>query len=80
MHSTSEIELAKEMQMETTIREDTLLAVHEVAQILKVPPSWVYEHTRERYSDRISGFRLGKYWRSTEADVLAWLAARCGPE
>ena len=62
--------------METAVREETLLTVNEVAVILKVPPSWVYEHTRERSRDRIPGFRIGKYWRFTEADVLAWLEAK----
>jgi excisionase family DNA binding protein len=66
--------------METSVREETLLTVREVAQILKVPPSWVYGHTRERSRDRIPGFRLGKNWRFAEADVLAWLAARRNPE
>ncbi len=62
--------------METAVREDTLLTVNEAAEILKVPPSWVYEHTRERSRDRIPGFRLGKYWRFVKADIVAWLAAR----
>ena len=66
--------------MNTAVREDTLLTVNEVAEILKVPPSWVYEHTRERSRDRIPGFRIGKYWRFAEADVLAWLANRRASE
>jgi excisionase family DNA binding protein len=50
-----------------------LLTTEDVAEILKVPVSWVYERTRRRGLDRIPGFRLGKYWRFREADVLAWL-------
>jgi excisionase family DNA binding protein len=50
-----------------------LLTVEEVAELLRVPLSWVYERTRRRGVDRIPGFRLGKYWRFREADVLAWL-------
>jgi excisionase family DNA binding protein len=50
-----------------------LLTVEEVAELLKVPVSWVYERTRHRAGDRIPGFRLGKYWRFRETDVLAWL-------
>ena len=57
---------------ETRIRGE-LLTVEEVADMLKVPPSWVYERTRRRGVDRIPGFRLGKYWRFRETDVLAWL-------
>lgn len=50
-----------------------LLTVEDVAEILRVPVSWVYERTRRRGMDRIPGFRLGKYWRFREPDVLAWL-------
>jgi excisionase family DNA binding protein len=56
--------------------ENQLLTVHEVAKLLQVPVSWVYEHTRRRSTDRIPGFRLGKYWRFVEEDVVAWLAAK----
>lgn len=50
-----------------------LLTVEEVAELLRVPSSWVYERTRKRAADRLPGFRLGKYWRFRETDVLAWL-------
>jgi len=52
---------------------DRLLTVEQVADLLQVPPSWVYGRTRTRAADRIPGFRLGKYWRFREGDVLAWL-------
>jgi excisionase family DNA binding protein len=55
-----------------------LLSVEEVAALLKVPPSWVYDRTRMRTKERIPGFRLGKYWRFREADVLAWLERQRG--
>lgn len=51
----------------------TLLTVEEVAEVLKVPVSWVYERTRLRGINRLPGFRLGKYWRFSEAEVFAWL-------
>ena len=50
-----------------------LLTIEEVAELLNVPVSWVYEKTRRRSMNRIPGFRLGKYWRFREADVLAWI-------
>jgi excisionase family DNA binding protein len=53
--------------------EHSLFTVEDVAELLRVPPSWVYERTRRRAGDRIPGFRLGKYWRFREADVLAWI-------
>ena len=52
---------------------DRLLTVEEVAEMLRTPKSWVYERTRRRAPNRIPGFRLGKYWRFREADVLEWL-------
>lgn len=57
-----------------------LLTVEDVAEMLQVPSSWVYEHTRHRSIDRIPAFRLGKYWRFRESDVLAWIERqRVGP-
>jgi excisionase family DNA binding protein len=53
--------------------EHAMLTVEEVAELLHVPRSWVYEHTRQRSNDRIPAFRLGKYWRFRESDVLAWI-------
>lgn len=50
-----------------------LLTVDEVAELLRVPSSWVYERTRSRTANRIPGFRLGKYWRFREIDLFAWL-------
>jgi excisionase family DNA binding protein len=51
-----------------------LLTVRQVAELLQVPVSWVYGRTRRRSVERIPGYRLGKYWRFAEADVLAWIA------
>lgn len=66
----------KQMNVKTAplaAQGNALLTVEEVAEILRVPVSWVYERTRSRSMDRIPGFRLGKYWRFREADVLAWI-------
>ena len=52
---------------------DRLLTVEELAERLNLPESWIYAHTRKRSSDPIPGFRLGKYWRFREAEVLQWL-------
>jgi excisionase family DNA binding protein len=51
-----------------------LLTVREVADLLQVPVSWVYGRMRKRSPDRLPGYRLGKYWRFNEAEVIAWLA------
>jgi excisionase family DNA binding protein len=61
-----------------TLPNNVLLTVEEVSELLHVPVSWVYERTRKRAADRIPGFRLGKYWRFREADVLDWLDRQRG--
>ena len=62
-----------EQRSQAPTRPGALLTVEEVAELLKVPISWVYERTRSRTSDRIPGFKLGKYWRFRETEVLAWI-------
>jgi excisionase family DNA binding protein len=54
-------------------RRRALLSVEEVAELLQVPVSWVYDRTRSRGVNRIPGFRLGKYWRFDESEVMAWI-------
>jgi excisionase family DNA binding protein len=68
------IEVTTPIKLEPTpTPRSTLLTVEEVAELLKVPVSWVYERTRQRGLNRLPGFRLGKYWRFREAEVFAWL-------
>jgi excisionase family DNA binding protein len=52
---------------------DALLTVEEVASLLKVPPSWVYERTRQRGLRRLPFIKLGKYVRFEPAAVRAFL-------
>jgi len=52
---------------------DELLTVQEVAEILKVPKSWVYDRTRRRGAQRLPFLRLGKYLRFEESAVRAWV-------
>jgi excisionase family DNA binding protein len=52
-----------------------LLTVHEVAELLRVPSSWVYERTRRRCLNCIPGIRLGKYWRFQRTDIMRWIDA-----
>ena len=52
---------------------DELLTVEELAQWLKVPPSWIYERTRRRGEGRLPCIKLGKYLRFEEAHVRAYL-------
>jgi len=55
------------------LANESLLSVEDVAELLKVPVSWVYDRTRKRGLERIPGFRLGKYWRFRSEDIFAWL-------
>ena len=53
-----------------------LLTVDDVAALLKVSKSWVYEHTRSREksrSDRLPHVKLGKYLRFDPHVVRAFL-------
>jgi excisionase family DNA binding protein len=51
----------------------TLLTVHEVAELLKVPESWVYERTRLRGIGRLPHLKVGKYVRFRLAEVEEYL-------
>jgi excisionase family DNA binding protein len=58
--------------------ERHLLNVHEVAELLQVPVSWVYGRMRKRSLERLPGYRLGKYWRFRKDEILAWVECHCG--
>ena len=66
------IPAARESAIDPQLRS-ALLNVHEVAELLQVPVSWVYERVRKRSLERLPGYRLGKYWRFREADIQAWI-------
>jgi excisionase family DNA binding protein len=57
-----------------------LLTVGEIAALLKVSKSWVYEHTRSRgtpRSERLPHLKLGKYVRFDAQAVRGFLNRRC---
>ena len=59
---------------------EDLLTVHDVAALLKVTPSWVYEHTRGRgapQSDRLPHVKIGKYVRFEARALRAFLEKKC---
>ena len=60
-------------QLALSQERNELLTVKEVAELLRVPVSWVYDRTRKRSLDRLPGIRLGKYWRFRQGEVLAWV-------
>jgi excisionase family DNA binding protein len=49
------------------------LTVREVAELLQVPVSWVYGRMRKRSSEQLPAYRVGKYWRFREEEILAWV-------
>ncbi len=53
--------------------KDELLTAEEVAQFLKVPLSWVYEHCRERSGDQLPHVKLGKYLRFHKSELVHYL-------
>jgi excisionase family DNA binding protein len=78
---TFELPLTDAVNEATVGRErasDQFLTVKEVAAVLHLPVSWVYGRMRKRASDRLPGYRLGKYWRFRENEVLAWVESQRG--
>ena len=56
-----------------------LLTVEDVAALLKVSKSWVYEHTRSRgapRSERLPHIKIGKYVRFEAHAVRAFLGRK----
>ena len=57
-----------------------LLTVEEVAALLKVSKSWVYEHTRARStpkSERLPYIKVGKYVRFEAGALRAFIQKKC---
>jgi excisionase family DNA binding protein len=50
-----------------------LLTVEEVADVLQVPKSWVYERTRRRGLEQLPHLKVGKYLRFEECTVREFL-------
>lgn len=59
--------------MTSVPQNSELLTVHQVAELLQVPVSWVYGRMRKRSLERLPAYRLGKYWRFDRNEVLAWV-------
>jgi excisionase family DNA binding protein len=52
---------------------DELMTVSEIAALLKVPVSWVYERTRRPGVEQIPHVKLGKYLHFSMPEVKTWL-------
>jgi len=60
-------------QPEESWEPEALLTVHEVAQLLKVPVSWVYERTRRRGAEQLPHIKVGKYVRFRLREIERYL-------
>lgn len=50
-----------------------LLTIKELADLLKIPVSWIYSRTRIKSEDSIPCVRIGKYVRFVEEEVIEWI-------
>src|SRR6266478_197605 len=50
-----------------------LLTVPEVAALLHVPRSWIYDHVRPGCSDPLPVIRIGKYLRFQMSDLAVYI-------
>jgi len=50
-----------------------ILTPEDVAALLRVSESWVYEKARRRCRDPLPCFRIGRYIRFSRAAVMKWL-------
>ena len=55
---------------------ERLLTPEEAAELLQVPISWMYQHTRRRSLDRIPFVKVGHYVRFREEDILSYINRR----
>lgn len=53
--------------------DNRFLTVGEVAKLLQVPVSWIYGRLRDRSSEPLPAYRVGKYWRFREQEIVAWV-------
>jgi excisionase family DNA binding protein len=49
------------------------MTVREVADLLQVPSSWVYERTRRRGLEQLPHLKIGKYLRFEESALAEFI-------
>jgi len=69
LHAASQCAATVEMRR----GESNLLTVHEVAELLQVPVSWVYERTRRHGPEQLPHFKIGKYLRFEERTLVEFI-------
>jgi excisionase family DNA binding protein len=58
---------------DSQLSSGNLLTVRDVARMLRVPISWVYDHTRPGCRDPLPYLKLGKYVRFQATEIQAYL-------
>jgi len=59
---------------------DRLLTTEELSKVLNVPKSWIYDRTRKSGPERIPHFKVGKYIRFSESEVMSYLQSKSAVE
>jgi excisionase family DNA binding protein len=67
-----------DMPRESSVYNVDLATVAQIAELLQVQKSWVYERTRRRGIERIPHFKLGKYLRFSRSEVFDWVQRQRG--
>lgn len=52
---------------------ESLVGVNQLAEIIGVPPSWIYARTRIKGPESIPCIRVGKYCKFNLNEVMKWL-------
>ena len=55
---------------------EAYLDVNELAKRLKVPVTWIYDRTRRNGADQIPHYKIGKYVRFLEKEVIEYLKTK----
>lgn len=66
------------MSITTSITAE-ILTPDEVAALLRVSLTWVYEKSRRRSRDPLPAHRIGRYLRFRRSEVLAWFDGTAVP-
>lgn len=66
-------------QMQVASSVPTILTPQEVAQLLRVELSWIYEKSRLRQRHPLPTHRIGRYLRYNRDEVLAWFNEQLHP-
>jgi excisionase family DNA binding protein len=74
----SKLSQRQEPPSEYSMRNDDLATVHEIAELLHVPDTWVYTRTRCRGRERLPYYKIGKYLRFSRREVLQWVEHQRG--